>query len=506
MKLYAFDTEDDGAAHFTQGGVFDGDTFTYFETREDMGRFIAETKGAFYTFNLEYDLVSLFWPDLQVVRFWRSNGRILSARVGIASLYDLVWSMGGVGMAFSAGLLGLKKGKLDHKSRDYLKNDLVLTWAVLERLQVELQEMGAGRPRGTLAGASLRTFKAYGGEIASFPKSMESLVRSAYYGGRTECFDYRERSVSGFDVNSMFPAAMLDGGFPSGKFKSVACIDKADFVTAVIKVPECHVPPLPFRDQRLLFPQGTFQGSWAGEEIRYAISTGVRIERLIAAVRATDHVRPFDVFCATLFERRKKDKFSNYYAKRIMNSLYGKLAQQGSLEYVTGYMNSQSIKELELPVRDYNPSWPAIITARARVKLHQYLLTAEDSLMYCDTDSIFVASKDAHKFKTGSGLGELKLEHENALMKVQSPKLYRITENGETYYRARGVPESVSKEFFELGKAKFKKPLRLREAIRRRMAPNVWTELEKSFGADGFEKRERLKNGQTRPLTMKGSL
>ena len=502
VKYYAFDTEDDGAANFTQGGVYDGNRYEFFDTREEMGRFMGETRGAFYTFNLEYDLVSLYWPDLAVVRYWRSSGRILSARVGVASLFDLVWGMGGVGMAFSAALIGKQKTALDARSRDYLRNDLDNTCAVLQRLIKELDDLGAGKPRGTLAGASLRTFKAFGGEVAPFPPALESVVRAAYYGGRTECFDYRERVVNGYDVNSMFPAAMLQGDFPAGRYKSVREWESADFIRARVHVPKMHVPPLPVRDERLLFPQGTFTGSWAREELAHAVAMGATVERVYHAFAASARVRPFDVFCATLFERRKKDKFSNYYAKRLLNSLYGKMAQQGTLEYVQGPMNCQEVKELSLPVRDYNPAWPAIITARARVTLHKLLIEAEGSLVYCDTDSVFVAMKHAGRFSTGTGLGELKLEHERARMKVLSPKLYRLREGGETFYRARGVPERVAAEFYELGHAEFKKPMRLREAIKRNLPPNVWTSFEKSFGVDGFEKRTRLKDGRTVPLII----
>lgn len=509
-KLFAFDTEDDGQANFIQGGVFDGSRFWRFESREDMGQFMAETRGRFYTFNLEYDLVSLFWPDLVNVQFWRSNGRILSARVGVAQLFDLVWGMGGVGMAFCARLIGKKKGELDARSWKYLQNDLELTWAVLERLKEELAHFGIERVTGTLAGSSLRVFKSMGGEVAEFPAAMEGIARAAYYGGRTECFDFRERTVHGFDVNSMFPAAMLEDDFPAGRYTSTRSIDMADFVEAEVRVGDLHVPVLPCRDQRLIFPVGRFRGTWAGEEIRYAIEHGrVKVLRLFSAWRARSRLRPFDVFCSTLFERRRHDDFSNYYCKRIMNSLYGKMGQRGGLELATGPLCAPVIRELSLPTRDYNPAWPATITARARVRLHRDLIKAGNELVYCDTDSIFCGSRVAGRFQTGDGLGELKLEHEHARMRVRSPKLYRITKDGKTKYRSRGVPGENSRtglnpaqDFFELGAACYSKPLRLVEAVRRKLTPNVWTELEKHFGADGFEKRKRLPDGRTEPLRV----
>lgn len=506
-NLMVFDTEDDGKGNFIQGGVYDGNRFYLFESREEMGLFISSCRASFYTFNLEYDLVSLFWPDLASLRFWRSNGRILSARVGVASLFDLVWSMGGVGMAFCSALIGREKQTLDAKSVEYLKSDLLNTWAVLERLHQELDELGAGKPRGTLAGASLRVFKSFGGEISPFPPALETVVRDSYYGGRTECFDFRERLVDGFDVNSMFPAAMLAGTFPSGRYLSTRSVSNASFVKATVRIPMAHIPVLPYRSERLLFPVGTFTGTWAGEEIRYAIEQGAKIIKLHHAWRATEQVRPFDVFCSVLFERRRKDKFSNYYAKRIMNSLYGKLAQQGEIEYVTGTLISPSIKVLSPIPKDYNPSWPATITARARVMLHKFLMLADKDLLYCDTDSIFCSSKIAHLFPVGDGLGQLKHEHKNARMKVNAPKLYRLVENGEEYHRARGIPTRAglnpAKEFFELGTAKYSRPLRLFEAIKRNMKPNVWAEMQKSFGADNFAKRKVLADGTTEPLTIR---
>lgn len=503
MTLFAFDTEDDGAGNFTQGAVFDGSRSPlFFDTREDMGRWIAATRGRFYTFNLEYDLVSLYWPDLLPVRMVRSNGRILSARVGVASLFDLVWAMGGVGMKFCAGLVGMEKGELDARSREYLENDVRITWAVLDRLARELEALGAGKPTGTLAGASLRVFKSFGGHVAAFPPALESTARAAYYGGRTECFDFRERVVDGFDVNSMFPAAMLEGPFPAGPYRATRELHDAHFVCARVCVPDCHVPPLPLHRERLIFPVGKFRGVWVGEELRHALGQGCTIDKLFYAWRAECEVRPFDVFCPTLFEWRRRDAFSDYYGKRTLNSLYGKLAQRGDLEHVTGFLNAQVVTVLSLPVRDYNPSWPATITARARIHLHQLLTRARRSLVYCDTDSVFVAQRDANRFLTSDTLGGLKREHTHARMKVLAPKLYRLTEAGVSSYRSRGVAESASAEFFELGRATYKKPMRLREAVRRRMTPNVWATVEKSFGADGFEKRERLPNGTTRPLRI----
>ena len=516
MKPYAFDTEDDGNGNFIQGGVYDGDRFAFFDTREGMGSWIARTRGRFYTFNLEYDLVNLFWPDLAPVSYWRSNGRILSGRVGAASLFDLVWGMGGVGMAFCAGLLGRKKGALDARSREYLQGDLENTWAVLERLSLELSETGAGKPSGTLAGASLRAFKSMGGFVAPLPAALEPYARGAYYGGRTECFDFRERVVSGFDVNSMFPAAMLDGDFPAGRWSATRSVGAADVVCATVLVPPQHVPPLPLRRERLIFPTGRFRGTWTGEELRHAVgSCGVVVLKLHHAWAAGARVRPFDIFCATLFERRKRDAFSNYYGKRLMNSLYGKLAQQGALEFVSGTMDALTTKLLTLPPRDYNPMWPALITARARVSLHKLLDTAGAGLVYCDTDSIFAAHPHARKFKTGAGLGELKLEHGRATMTVLAPKLYRLVEGGVAHYRSRGVAGFASEEFFaltgyrgpseqffETGSTRYRRPTRLYEAVRRKMRPNVWNEITKSFGADGFEKRERLGDGRTRALVV----
>ena len=89
--------------------------------------------------------------------------------------------------------------------------------------------------------------------------------------------------------------------------------------------------------------------------------------------------------------------------------------------------------------------------------------------------------------------------------------MYRLDQK----YRSKGVPRKYAAEYFNKGSAKFKKPLKLREVLRRNMLaakhnkkkkvkkrklliPNYWLEVEK-ISNKKYDKRQTSSDGTTKP-------
>jgi hypothetical protein len=64
--------------------------------------------------------------------------------------------------------------------------------------------------------------------------------------------------------------------------------------------------------------------------------------------------------------------------------------------------------------------------------------------------------------------------------------------------RAKGVPRDVQESFYADSAATYRKPLRMREAARRGLSPNLWVDTKKTLKTE-YDKRTILANGKTCP-------
>ena len=208
---------------------------------------------------------------------------------------------------------------------------------------------------------------------------VDSFVRKAYFGGRTEIFrpyfltknpvyhDMMKNSetwtkeqwkiydeemekntdrLDCWDINSLYPSVMRDFEFP-GKFKKWSF--KYDpkslgFWECQVTVPEnLYVPPLgtlihidkktkkvtrvyDSSQGKFIFPTGNFEGVWTTHEIEYARKLGCKIKTGKGAIFESAGFL-FRDFINELYEKRKasaKDSVDSFICKLIMNSSYGR--------------------------------------------------------------------------------------------------------------------------------------------------------------------------------------
>jgi hypothetical protein len=169
---------------------------------------------------------------------------------------------------------------------------------------------------------------------------VKRLERKAYFGGRTEVFRIGEldQTVYQLDVNALFPSIMKDGVFPSKLERYelrpdyLELLPSIDWSASVAEVElETTEPLFPLRTEKIIiYPIGRFRTSLCGAELQHAVRRGfVKSARSWAEYK----LEPLFVeWVDTLWAMRQQYKASGnklyeQFAKKLMNSLYGKFGQ-----------------------------------------------------------------------------------------------------------------------------------------------------------------------------------
>ena len=109
---------------------------------------------------------------------------------------------------------------------------------------------------------------------------MDGIVRDSYRGGATEVYKCSGNNLYYYDVNSLYPTAMLND-MPYkflGYRQDFVLSSFFGFVDATICVPdEVFNPFLPVKDVKtgnVIYPYGSFRGIYFSEELKVAEAHG----------------------------------------------------------------------------------------------------------------------------------------------------------------------------------------------------------------------------------------
>lgn len=170
----------------------------------------------------------------------------------------------------------------------------------------------------------------------------------------------------------------------------------------------------------------------------------------------------FSKFCQYWYKQKKDgrrdgDTTKEWFAKLMLNSLYGKFGQFES-QYENYHLTSEDGILVKEDVSKYVDSmWDAdlavasYITAYGRVKLANDINTVGlDRFCYCDTDSLHVLG-EAEELDVGLELGQWKLEGISKRSKFIQPKTYGELIDGKWHSVCAGFTDTIPMKEFEAG-------------------------------------------------------
>jgi hypothetical protein len=293
------------------------------------------------------------------------------------------------------------------------KSDCLLLKEGVGSFYRELSGMGITYNRKSLTCGSIALnyyVSRYNHIKLNLPKKVRSIIRQAYYGGRCEVFGNpkKDEKVLHFDFRGMYQSCML-GYLPSGDFKYVnenLDLNRPGFYFVEL---ECNdeIPPLPSREERLVFKCGRISGWFWHEEVMAAMRL-CKVEKLrvIHGLLSLDNKKSLEDFVYDLNRVREQGGIKKDIGKLLINSFYGRLGIDEGMEIVRLSKSNEGgesyskcgdlflTRHMTRSNPRANTAIAAVITARARVKLLEAFAEVKASggrLLYCDTDSVFAA-------------------------------------------------------------------------------------------------------------------
>lgn len=303
-------------------------------------------------------------------------------------------------------------------------------------------------------------FKWYNEEIDNRPAILiEDKIRNSYCGGRCEVFKPR-LSIQGFhyDVNSLYPS-QFHKEYPIGRPKIIPSMkakvtflkwmkDKKGlgFVRAKLYIPNQHIPPLPTKLSRLVFPCGYVEGTWTYIELEYAmIHCDVEVIEYYELIHFDETYKVFSNFCDT-FSKMKEEASKNHneslrtLAKLLLNVAYGYTGMRRDDKTSLKSIDKESKYESQIINKDEELGFIEIqtdvkaeyiqvqiasyVTSYARLVLLDALKKSEGQVYYCDTDSIVTDKPFNSNIVDDARLGYWKLESQPSMGIFLRPKVY----------------------------------------------------------------------------------
>lgn len=490
--VVTYDIEAENWADFRLGGIYDGENFESFSSRDQFyERFIEiaiknkinKKNTIFYAHNSgKYDIRFLLenlgrdfelkilpiGSSLISIRCYKGKRKIMEFRDSLpilpSSLKELTQEFD---VTRKRGDVDVRRIQdySDEQILPYLKADCIGLYEVIEKRK---DMTGEKELSVTVASESKRRWKEgnkgtiYDERALRIDAKHDSFIRESLHGGRTEIFRTSGEHLYYYDVNSMYPAMMRKRDYPMGTpfhtkryRKGKLGVYKVD-----VYVPYMKYPPLAFVDEnrKLLFPCGRWTGVFTSVELDYLMKLGGSF-KVYHGIVWTSRGRPFtkyvDHWHKIKTEAKKKGQSGlAYIAKLHLNSLYGKLCQRRVFRKVKQglskdmkHKNANILNE-ELDLWSYEEPDTSpythihlgtFVTAYSRIHLHEgmeYVRKRGGSVFYSDTDSLITNIR----MPEGKNLGDWELEHEIMRGIFILPKVYALRlKDGSIIFRAKGL-------------------------------------------------------------------
>ena len=500
-----------------------------------------------FAHNAEFDLNVIYGNIYEFDQKAIFNGKFICATNGNCTFADSM-NIFPTSVKEIGKLIGLKKLELSKEFwslSEVTGDDIIYCTRDCEIIFNALAKMFelAGNIKITVAGLSLDFFRRkYQSKNIDYNNELSLKFFNSYYGGRCEAFKLGKCDAVVYDINSMYPFAMVNAKFPNPKYlKRKTNISYENFrnrylenyegvIFCTVNHLQTYIGYLPYRlDGKLLFPVGNFTGWWNFNEIRYGIESGIiEIDGINEIIYSEPIDSPFAEYANECYRLRFEttSEFNSYLYKLFANSLYGKFAQK--IQYDEIYIQDMELqykeitaykdKGLLIEICTFNeyrkdcflkiksnetkymantiPLFSSYITSFARVQLLTLLKKYENyEPIYCDTDSIFFNIDP--DIKSSKKLGEFKKE-KKIIKCINGLKNYDYICENKANRKIKGIPKTAIEQdkkftYFNLVKT--------REALRRNIKAGTQIERSKVI-KHVYDKRTVYSNGETKAIHL----
>lgn len=362
---------------------------------------------------------------------------------------------------------------------EYLKTDVRVLWLLVTTFREE-----AGTQL-TIASNALRSSRALGCDPGRTNYRFDSEFRRYYFGGRTECFQPgTHENLSVYDIRSSYPYAMSQDhatGAAHDNFTSLDDIPLAEQGRAFITLQCYSAGAFPVRTKTgIEFPHKFDEFAVTGWEYLTALKHDLIRNITIKNVAHFTASINFSVYVAKWYAHKEKhrprrtieEKAQYTIGKILMNSLYGKLAQNPmhyfdyeihepgtavnddeGWEFYTifqgkeihrrpvsfNYVYKHGVDWVKKPLF-YNVATGASITGLARANLLDAIMAVgRDRVIYCDTDSVSLRGFEKPPLDLSEKLGAWDCEGEASIGHFAGKKLYALKMvNGKEKIASKG--------------------------------------------------------------------
>jgi len=419
---------------------------------EIMNLMFMQKDNKFISYNLDYDIIAIFKyfsnnDLLQIYTYGKLNYKnykikyikckecVITRGRKTIYIYDLSQFFKGGLNVNALKFLNEKKIETDinkltvrinRKNKGVLKyclQDCKLTYNLYKLLMNSLKQLNLDRTK--LLSCSYLSEKYFSkyfkNEKISF--EMNEIARLSYFGGRFETFKrgyYKECFI--YDINSAYPYAISklcsleDLKINYGKISNHTQYAIIEIETDFDKR---QIMPLPVRlsGGRIIYPYGKFKTIINFEEYKLLKKYNFKFKKINIISFDGKYKQIIDM--NKFYELRKQDKILNYVLKIIINSLYGKFAEQipikKRLENVI--LNEQEfIKSNDRTyIANYqagsmsNYLFASFITGYIRGMLYETCYIEQDNIISLATDSI-MSEKQIKNIEINNKIGGFKLE------------------------------------------------------------------------------------------------
>ena len=303
------------------------------------------------------------------------------------------------------------------------------------------------------------------------PLDVDDFIRESYRGGVCQVADKFKSKVINqpvycYDVNSMYPAQMVQRPLPYGtpRFYKGAYIKNEDYPLFIQHLYVCcklksnHQPTILLKS--IFFGTGNYLTDTAGEMFELTLTCvdlGLLFEhydvydiKYIDGYMFRQSTCLFKRYVEPLYKRKSETKGAEKQTiKILLNSLYGKFAMNPRHRAKIPYLDTEddttkySLTDIEI-AKPYYTAVASFITAWARKTLFDVIQANIDYFVYCDTDSVHLTRKE---LKNGivddTALGAFKLEKIYTMSKYLAQKTYYGIKADGKDLKIAGCPQQV---------------------------------------------------------------